>query len=159
MTALLVVGDPATVGLAVCRQLSAQGSLGTLAWHVTADLRDVADALADIGWDALLVDGDNEPLSTAAMSHLVQIHGVPDALVIGVDAAPLIEATLSVATMAARHLPEVTVALTGRQADQALDLWTPVATGLELDPQVVSPDRLPEALSHDQRHNTTERIA
>lgn len=155
----LVVADPCGIGVALCRELGSLRIGGTLAWHVTADLRDVADVLAEFGWDALLVDADNEPLSTAAMSHLAQIHGVPSALIIGVDGAALGEQTLAVATMAARHLPEVTVIMTGRHADEAIAEWQPVAEGLELRPQVVAPGMLGAALSSDNHHHTSERIA
>lgn len=155
----LVVGDPCGLGLLVSREIAAVCDGGTLAWDVTADLRDAADALAQIGWDALLVDSSNEPLSTAAMSHLSQIRGVPSVLVIAADSAALLEQTLGVATMAARHLPDVPVIVTGQHAADAVTLWAPVAEGLELHPTVVAVPDLSTAFENDPHQQMNERIA
>jgi hypothetical protein len=93
------------------------------------------------------------------MSHRSQIRGVPSVLVIASDSAALLEQTLGVATMAARHLPDVPVIVTGRYAADALTHWAPVAEGLELHPIVVAVPDLSTALENDPHQQMNERIA
>ena len=49
---------------------AALGPGGTLAWGSADALRAAADRLAELGWDALLVDPHDESLATGAMSLL-----------------------------------------------------------------------------------------
>jgi len=69
---MIVVGDPSAGALRACAAL---GGAGTLVWGSTDALREAADALSALGWDALLVDPADEALATGAMSLLAQTRG------------------------------------------------------------------------------------
>lgn len=126
MTGPVVVGPPSTDLLDIVRSLPTPG---TVAWSSPGDLRAASDALGDAGWDALVVDPDDEPLSTAAMSHRSQIHGVPGCVVVHCAAGVPVE---RVATMTLRHLPEVPVLLIGPEAMATREALTDVIVDLEL---------------------------
>lgn len=129
MTGPIIIGDPGSAVLDLVQQLAGAGLRdGTVVWSDGLALREASESLIDAQWDALLVDPDDEPLSTAAMSHRAQIHGVPLAVIV-CDAAP---ATTSVATMALRHLPEARVVLVGPDAAQAMLAFADLAEDLEL---------------------------
>ena len=129
MSFVVVVGDPVDGALDACGAL---GTCGTLAWGGADALRDYADRLADLGWDALLVDPVDEALATGAMSLLAQTRGHADALVIhaGLSSA---QPVFDVAVMVARHLPVVPVVLTGAGAVDFAGQWKQPAHDLELD--------------------------
>jgi hypothetical protein len=130
MTGPIVVGNPTDALLALVGDLGAAGERdGTVIWSDSLALRAATDALMPVGWDALLVDPEDEPLSTAAMSHRAQIHGVPGAVIVLCDEDPSL---VDVTTMVLRHLPEVPLILTGPGADAAAADLTPVAEDLEI---------------------------
>jgi hypothetical protein len=126
MTGPVVVGPPSADLLEIVRSLPTPG---TVAWSDPADLRAASDALGEVGWEALVVDPDDEPLSTAAMSHRSQIHGVPGCVVVHCVSGVPVE---RVATMTLRHLPEVPVLLVGPEARAAREALAEVIVDLEL---------------------------
>lgn len=127
----IIVGEPSRGGVSAAGAFGAPG--GTLAWHDAASIREATDALGSLGWDALLVDPANEPLSTAAMGHRAQIHGTAAAVILAADDAGDIDAVTAVAVLVLRHLPAVPVFVTGEAAEALAQAWAPHADALELD--------------------------
>jgi hypothetical protein len=138
----IVVGEPSRGGIAAARAFGRAG--GTLAWHDADALRDATDALGSLGWDALLVDPANEPLSTAAMGHRAQIHGTAAAVVLAADDPADAENVSLVALMVMRHLPAVPAFIAGEAADSVAAFWKPHAEALEVEP-AAAPDDLAAA--------------
>jgi len=128
MSGPIVVGSPTGAGMAAVREIAGLFADGTLAWSDAEALRVASDAVVSLGWDTLVVRGDDEGFSTAAMSHRSQIHGAPPVLVIAAGDGDDNDEVVAVATMVARHLDVLPVVVLG---DLAAD-WTPVQKALEL---------------------------
>ena len=119
MSAPIVIGAPGEALLEFISDVSAQGHMrGTAIWSDSQALRGISDGLALLGWDALLVDPDDEPLSTAAMSHRAQIHGEPTFVLLLCEGDSQVG---SIAFMVMRHLPDTSVVLVGPESDAAAD--------------------------------------
>ena len=119
MSAPIVIGAPGEALLEFISDVSAGGHMhGTAIWSDSRTLRDISDGLALLGWDALLVDPDDEPLSTAAMSHRAQIHGEPPFVLLLCDGNSQVGL---IASMVVRHLPDTSVVLIGPDSDAAAD--------------------------------------
>lgn len=135
MTGPIVVGVPMGAGGAAARAVAAVLAGGTLVWSDGGALRDACDEFVAVGWDTLVVKGDDEGFSTAAMSHRAQVHGEPPVLVVAVADDEDPTEVVSVATMVARHLGHLPVVLVGDLASE----WVPVQKDLELpDPILVA---------------------
>lgn len=148
MTGPIVVGSPTQDVVVLAERLAAGGIPGgTVIWPDPGALRDASDDLAAHGWDVLVVDPGDEPLSTAAMGHRSQIHGVPPVVVVhgaeGADPVP-------VATMVLRHLPDVPVVVMGPASGAASAGLAEVAEDLEL--------ALAEARDADDLRSIIDRI-
>lgn len=135
MTRPILIGRPSPAAIEFIRNLSGKTvEGGTLVWPDALELRAASDALLESDWDVLVVNPDDEPLSTAAMGHRSQIHGVPDFVVIfAAGERPEID----VSTMVLRHLPEVPVLVVGPQADSVTAGLNDVAIDLELSIRAV----------------------
>ena len=135
MTALLV-GDPSSGALEACRAL---GVAGTVVWHDAEAIREATDELVAIGWDALLVNPDDEGFSTASMSHWAQLHESAPAAVLWLAEAEGAEATVGVALMVMRHLPALPVLVAGPAAPDLVAAWEEPRVALELAPPAIVP--------------------
>jgi len=123
----IVVGAPSASLLALIGDLPFEG---TVVWSNAAELRESSEDLHAAGWDALLIDPEDESFSTAAMSHRSQIHGTASVVIVyaeaGLDVCPI-------STMVLRHLPEVPVVITGTGAVEAANELEEAATDLGID--------------------------
>jgi len=131
-----MVGDPAGGVVAACRELPV---VGTLAWPDTQALREVANELSAIEWEAMVVDPDDLGFSTSSMSLLAQMHGTASGVVVHCNDSSAVDEVTSVAVMALRHLPPVPVVLVGDCADLVLERWREPQVALELNDPVVTP--------------------
>lgn len=130
MSAPIVIGAPGEALLEFISDVSAGGHMrGTAIWSSSQALRDVSDGLGLLGWDALLVDPDDEPLSTAAMSHRAQIHGEPSFVLLLCEGDSQVG---RIASMVVRHLPDTSVVLIGPDSDATADRLIPLQEDLGL---------------------------
>lgn len=133
MSGVVVVGHPAGEAAAACTDLVELGPV-TLAWHDRDALLDADDLWAN-GVNALLVPIDDVTAAAAAMSHLLQVYGRPNLLVVAVDdqRAETTEPALTVARRIADRLPPTPHLVTGRERPaltrEQLDLLHPWSAG------------------------------
>jgi hypothetical protein len=144
MTGPMVVGHPMGAGGAAARAAAEVLAGGTLVWSDGAALREACDEFVAVGWDTLVVKGDDEGFSTAAMSHRAQVHGEPPVLIVAAADDEDASEVISVATMVARHLGHLPVVLVG----DLISEWVPVQKDLELqDPILLASKDLKVALT------------